>query len=165
MEESNVWNDASVLAALQQAVGKEKLARDVDDAVVDYLVAVIRGILAYGEEDASATGASPARPRVVDKEAAGAAVEEATAPLLLANGLAQDEAQAAAVCHALLAALKLSPAPAGRAAADDDDLKVLDRPVQLQALIPEEPKAPSAPREEVVLPPPKGIPSSITTCT
>jgi hypothetical protein len=100
----------------------------------------------------------------VDKEAAGAAVEEATAPLLLANGLAQDEAQAASVCHALLAALKLSPARAGRGAtADDDDLKVLDRPVQLQALIPEEPKAPAAPREEVVLPPPKGILSPITT--
>jgi hypothetical protein len=33
--------------------------------------------------------------------------------------------------------------------------QVLERPVQLQALIPEEPKAPCA-REEVVLPPPKG---------
>lgn len=35
--------------------------------------------------------------------------------------------------------------------------QVLERPVQLQALIPEEPKAPCA-REEVVLPPPKGTP-------
>ncbi|ELR18050.1 uncharacterized protein ACA1_161750 [Acanthamoeba castellanii str. Neff] len=144
MEECKVWDDAAILAALQQAVGKEKLAREVDEAVVDYLVAVIRGIVA---EDANASAQT-----AVDKERAGAAVEEATTPLLLANGLAKDDDQAAAICRALLAALHLSPAPAGRVA--DDELKVLERPVQLQALIPEEPKAPCA-REEVVLPPPK----------
>jgi hypothetical protein len=114
MEECKVWDDAAILAALQQAVGKEKLAREVDEAVVDYLVAVIRGIVA---EDANASAQT-----AVDKERAGAAVEEATTPLLLANGLAKDDDQAAAICRALLAALHLSPAPAGRVA--DDELKV-----------------------------------------
>lgn len=117
MAERKVWDDAAILAALQQAVGKEKLARELDEAVVDYLVAVIRGIVAE-DEDAKVVSAQTA----VDKERAGAAVEEATTPLLLANGLAKDDDQAASICRTLLAALHLSPAPAGRVA--DDELKV-----------------------------------------
>ena len=119
MEERKVWDDVAILAALQQAAGKEKLAREVDEAVVDYLVAVIRGIVAE-DEDAKASAQT-----AVDKERAGAAVEEATTPLLLANGLAKDDDQAATICRALLAALHLSPAPAGRVA--DEELKVIKK--------------------------------------
>jgi len=115
MAERKAWDDAAILAALQQAVGKEKLS-EVDEAVVEYLVAVIRGIVVE-DEDAKVSAQT-----AVDKERAGAAVEEATTPLLLANGLANDDDQAASICRALLAALHLSPAPASRAA--DDELKV-----------------------------------------